>query len=190
MENGDRSKMILLINICKEKLHYFEFVKPVETILSKNKIEYLTKHYKEINISDLKNSDKIIICGTSLKDNDFLISNKFEWISLYSKPLLGICGGMEIIGKVFEGKIKEKKEIGFNEINFEIPFLGSYGKKFVYHLHNFYLDPSTIKDFEIFSKSYFNIPQAIKHKSKKIYGVLFHPEVRNENLIIEFCKLN
>ena len=42
------------------------------------------------------------------------------------------------------------------------------------------------KDFIKFTKS--KIPQAIKHKEKKIYGVLFHPEVRNKELILNFVK--
>ena len=72
--------MILLINICNEKLHELEFVKPIEDILNKNNIEFKTKHYSKIIKNDLK-SDKIIICGTSLKDNDFLKNLKyFEWL--------------------------------------------------------------------------------------------------------------
>ena len=32
--------MILLINICKEKMHYEEFVKPVENILKNYEIKF------------------------------------------------------------------------------------------------------------------------------------------------------
>jgi len=181
---------ILIINICKERLHELEFVKPIEAILEKQELTFETKHYKNLTIEDIKKPSKIIICGTSLKDNEFLEKEKmFEWILVYSKPLLGICGGMELIGKVYGAQVKKKQEIGLNEINFEIPFLGIYDKKQVYQLHDFYIDLSSTKNFEIHSKSYYNIPQAIKHKSKPTYGVLFHPEVRNKELVIEFCKL-
>ena len=66
--------MILIINICKEKLHYLEFVKPIEDILRKEKIEYQTIYYKKITDKELLNKklEKIIICGTSLKDNGYL----------------------------------------------------------------------------------------------------------------------
>src|SRR3989344_4621898 len=64
--------MVLLINVCKEKLHYYEFVKPIEDILGKNNLRFFTRHYKKISKEDLENADKIIICGTSLKDNEFL----------------------------------------------------------------------------------------------------------------------
>ena len=53
--------MILIINICKEKLGYYEFVRPIESILENNKIKFFTKHYNKVNKNDLKKSDKIII---------------------------------------------------------------------------------------------------------------------------------
>ena len=99
--------MILLIDICKEKLHYYEFVRPIEEILLKNKFKFLTKKYKYISDKDVNEAGKIIICGTSLKDNKFLDNLKyFKWIKEAKKPVMGICGGMQIISLIFEGKIK------------------------------------------------------------------------------------
>ena len=51
--------MILIINICKEKLHFYEFVKPIEDILKKNKIKFFTRHYKKLKQGDLANAKKI-----------------------------------------------------------------------------------------------------------------------------------
>jgi imidazoleglycerol phosphate synthase glutamine amidotransferase subunit HisH len=59
-------------------------------------------------------------------------------------------------------------------------------KEQVYHLHNYYADFSKIKEFVIYSGN--EIPQAVKHRSKKIYGVLFHPEVRQKSLILRFAE--
>ena len=183
-------KNILIINICKEKLHYYEFVKPIEDILKINNVGFFIKNYKEINDKDLKRAVKIIICGTSLKDNKFINNkniNKFNWLLTYNKPILGICGGMEIIGLVFNGKLKKKTEIGFFYESFEKNFLGLNGNCGVYHLHNYYIDFSGL-DFDIYCFSN-KIVQAIKHKSKEIYGVLFHPEVRQKKLIKEVCRI-
>ena len=210
--------MILIINICKERLHYYEFVKPICDILDNNKIRYFVKSYKEINRGDLEKCSKIIISGTSLYDNEFVLhSDKFKWILDFSKPLLGICGGMQIIGLLFNGKMKEKTEedknflkkkteIGFYFEDFKKNFLGLTGKEEVYHLHNYFVDFSKLPDFDILcgkeipishsdlvnskkkiSKS--KCSQAIKHKEKEIYGVLFHPEVRQKKLIFNFCRL-
>lgn len=180
-------KMILIINICKEKLHYFEFVKLIEDILESKKLKYFVKHYKDLNNNDLNKADKIIICGTSLYDNEFIKNLKyFSWIKKFEKPILGICGGMQIIGLIFGGKIKKKTEIGFYFENFNKEFLGLIGKQEVYHLHNYYIDFNRLNSFEIYCGE--KISQAVKHKEKEIYGVLFHPEVRNKELIEKFAN--
>ncbi len=193
--------MILIINICKEKLHYLEFVKPIEDILRKEKIEYQTIYYKKITDKELLNKklEKIIICGTSLKDNGYLENlEHFKWInfpklkcpagsSLEGKPILGICGGMQIISLIFGGILVENKEIGQIKVRFRKEFLNlKPSEKEVYLLHNY----SVINnEFEVFASSQeLEIPQAIKHKTKPIYGVLFHPEVRNKELINYFCE--
>ncbi len=176
---------VLIINICKEKLHYFEFVKPIEDILKNNRIKFKTLNYKKINRAKLMDYGKIIICGTSLKDDNYL-NTDFSWIKNTSKPVLGICAGMQIICLVFKEKLKKKIEIGFYKENFKRKFLGLRGEKEVYHIHNNYT--SLPKDFEKFTNS--KIPQAIKHKDKEIYGALFHPEVRNKELILNFVNKN
>ena len=109
----------------------------------------------------------------------------FQWLKKFDKPVLGICSGMHVISLIFNSKIKRKTNIGLNPISFTKNFLGYTGKKEVYELHNNYIIPST--DFQIYAKSK-GTPQAIKHKGKKIYGVLFHPEVRNKELILNFVK--
>jgi len=181
--------MILIINICKEKLHYYEFVKPVEGILKKEKIGFFLKSYKKISQKDLKKADKIIICGTSLFDNEFVDNlDKFDWIRGFDKPILGICGGMQIIGLIFNENLKADSEIGFFYEDFKKEFLGLKGKQEVYHLHNNYLNFSKSNLFEVFANKK-KITQAIKHNSREIYGVLFHPEVRQKDLIRKFCLL-
>ena len=161
--------MILIVNICKEKLHFYEFVKPIEDILRKNKKQFFTKHYKKITDKNLKKADKVIICGTSLKDNDFLDNlNKFIWIKSYKKPIFGICGGAHVIGLILGNELKEKKEIGLKKTNIR-NFRGINGEREVYHLHQFYVLPEI-------------------YHNRNIYATLFHPEVRNKEMIMNFCN--
>lgn len=195
--------MILIINICKEKLHYFEFVKPVEDILKNNEIKFFTKHYSKINSHDVDGADHLIICGTSLADNDFIKNvEKFSWMKKTNKPILGICGGMQVIGILFGGELNEKTEIGFYREMFKESFLGLKGEQEVYHLHNNYVDFS--EEFLVYSSGNGvssisgsenkkkiaepEISQAVKHREKEIYGILFHPEVRQKDLILNFSR--
>ncbi len=55
-----------------------------------------------------------------------------------------------------------------------------------YTLHNYSVEPS--QTFETLAESTKCI-QAIKHKQKNIYGVLFHPEVRNQEILKRFIQL-
>jgi len=175
--------MILLIKTNKETLHDLEFVKPIEDILKK---DYKVVEYKNLKKADLGKADKIIISGTSIKDNEFLKElEKFYWIKDYNKPILGICAGAQIIGLVCKGKLLKKPEIGMTKINFEKIFLGVFGEKQVYELHNNYVRFS--EDFLSFANN--EIQQAVKHKQKEIYAVLFHPEVGNKEMIREFVKI-
>jgi len=182
--------MILIINICKEKLHELEFIKPIEDILRKKKISFRTKHYKNVNQRNVKQFNKIIIAGTSLKDSGFLEDlNKFQWVKTYNKPILGICGGMQILVLLFKGMLKMEKEIGLLDIEFKEKFLGMEINRHCYNLHHFYVKSDEFKVFAESSKLNSKIPQAVKHKTKPFYGVLFHPEVRNKKLIVEFCRI-
>jgi GMP synthase (glutamine-hydrolysing) len=176
--------MILIIRICRFDLHYFEFVKPVEDILKKNKIEFITIFYSNITESLLQKADKIIICGTSLKDNNFVNNLKyFDWIKDFDKPILGICGGMQILGLIFNGKLSKNQEIGLTNVSFKKDFLGLNNDVEVYELHNYCIESN---EYNILAYSE-KCSQAAKHKTKPFYGVLFHPEVRNKNFIKKFA---
>ncbi len=179
----------LLVNVCKEKLHLYEFVKPVGDILKFIGKDFFVRHYLDLCEDDLKKCERVIICGTSLADRNYLENiNKFFWLRDFDKPVLGICAGMQILGLIFGGnkeEIKQKTEIGFYFENFSKGFLGLKGKKEVYHLHRNYVVFE--EGWEIFSEGD-GVQQAVKMKDKQIYGVLFHPEVRNKELVEEFVK--
>ena len=176
--------MILVVNVCKERLHYYEFVKPILDILGSVEERFFVRHYSEIEKRDLSNCDKIIICGTSLKDNKFVEDiDCFGFLRDFNKPVLGICAGMQILGLVFGGKMKKGFEVGFFKEKFDGEFLGLKGNIEAYHLHNNYVEFSGY--WESFSGG--EIPQAVMWKN--FFGVLFHPEVRNKKMILEFCRL-
>jgi len=144
------------------------------------------KHFLEITNQDLSQCDRVILSGTALKDTATLSQpEKFMWLKETEKPVLGICAGMETIGVVFGMPLIRSLEIGMTKINTlkENPLFGGDFK--AYSLHSYCVEPS--EDFEVWAESVKCI-QAIKHKHKKIYGVLFHPEVRNKETLKLFIQ--
>ena len=109
-----------------------------------------------------------------------LYFQEYEYLNTF------ILAGMQIIGIVYGGTLKSTTEIGFYKECFR-DFLGLTGEQEVFHLHNYYVEFELLDEFEIFSKGI--IAQAVKHREKPVYGVLFHPEVRQRELITNFCNL-
>lgn len=183
------SKPTLVVDLChiKNSLSKNEFVLPIANIIKNFGKDVLIRHYTEINREEIENAEQIILCGTALKDNEFSENlEKFYWLKNTDKKILGICAGMQIIGMVYGSKKILAKEIGMRKIEVckENKLLTSNIE--VYELHNYGNSPS--EDFEILAKSEICI-QAIKHKNNEIYGIMFHPEVRQKNVIENFLKL-
>ncbi len=175
--------MILIISVCSEKLHENEFVKPLEKFVGKNSF---VKGFDNLTSKDLERADKVIISGTSLKDFEYLKNlDKFSWIKGFEKPLLGICAGMQIMGLTFGSKVLEEKHVGAFREKFNCESLKFKGEKEVYYLHN----KAVSLPFGFLKlNSDLDYPTFFKHSSREIYGVLFHPEVYNGELIEEFVK--
>ena len=167
---------LLIINTCSNRLSEQEFVLPFEDKNTR------TNHYNDLK--DLNWANKILITGTALEDNEYIKDlNKFNWLKETDKPILGICSGAQIVASLFGGKIIKNKEIGMVEVNGNL-----FGKiRFqVYSLHQNGI--SNLNAFEVLAKSKNSI-QAIKHKSREVYGVIFHPEVRNNWVVEKFIEV-
>ena len=51
-------RKILIVNMCKELLHYYEFVKPIEGIVKEYNLDFQTVNYFEIKQINLNNSSE------------------------------------------------------------------------------------------------------------------------------------
>ncbi len=177
--------MILVVdmNWQPDSLGFYEFVLPILEV-AKELEECKVKHYSQIAASDLSNYSRIILAGTALKDNVTLGQpEKFTWIKEMDTPILGICAGMQTIGVVFGLMLTHCVEIGMTQIatlNSNPLFSGSFR---AYSLHNFSVESSD--EFEVLAESE-KCLQALKHKQRALYGVLFHPEVRNPEIVKRF----
>ena len=177
--------MILVVdmNCKKDSLGFYEFVLPIVSIVEESG-EALVRHYAEISQENIDKYDAVVLSGTPLKDHATLNQpEKFEWVKTCEKPILGICAGMQTIGLVFGAGLKKCLGIGMTQITTlkPNPLFSSTFK--AYTLHNFSIEPSG--DFDVLAESA-QCVQAIKHKERDVYGVLFHPEVRNNEILQRF----
>jgi GMP synthase-like glutamine amidotransferase len=181
--------MILVIDMSwkKNSLLSNEFVSPIYSVLNQLE-ECEVKHFLDVKNSELEGYSKVVLSGTALKDNATLKQvDKFQWIKTCDKPILGICAGMQTIALVFGVPLTTCLQIGMTEISTLKENQLFRGKFKAYTLHNYSVKVST--DFETLAQSLTCI-QAIKHKQKNIYGVLFHPEVRNQEILERFIQQN
>ena len=176
---------ILLVSTCSEKLSEHEFVFPIVEILKPN--DYNIVSYNDLDNISFLGYDKIIICGTSLQDNDYLnhLGNFNNLIDL-NKPILGICSGFQIVCAIFGESIITSKEIGMIDAITTQPNPLIRGAFQAYNMHNF-----SVKDpisFNVLAKAGETI-QLVSHKELNIFGVSFHPEVRNEQIVTNFLLI-
>jgi GMP synthase (glutamine-hydrolysing) len=99
---------------------------------------------------------------------------------------------MQAISLIFGETLVKNKEIGMVDVKTKIEnplFMGDFK---AYCIHTKTVKGSnkkTLRSFEILAGSKDCI-EAIKHKEKPVYGVLFHPEVRNPEIIVSFLKIS
>jgi GMP synthase-like glutamine amidotransferase len=180
--------MILVVdmNYKKDSLGFFEFVQPILVVASKLE-NCFVKHFLEVTEDELCRCDRVILSGTALKDTATLTQlEKFQWLKQISKPVLGICAGMETIGAVYKMQLAKSLEIGMTQIVTVKENPLAKGDFKAYSLHSICVEGSS--EFEVWAKSE-KCVQVIKHKQRQIYGVLFHPEVRNQEILTQFISI-
>ncbi len=190
-EMMQRKGRILLVDLCFEKdsLSQYEFVHPIRDTLQKADFLCNILHYTEVKSQALADHDKIILCGTALEDNVYADHLQlFSWIKDLKKPILGICAGMQIIGAVYGGSIVPHQAIGLEEIEIvrASPLLGEPRQIEGYHLHNYAV--TLPKGFMLLAGKT-DAFEAFQHHSHPTYGIIFHPEVRNQWILERFANL-
>ena len=91
----------LLMSTCNYALNDREFVFPISVILGEN--EHDIMYFEDCSKEVLSRYIKIIICGTSMQDFEYV-----EWLPFFgdllkefNNPILGICSGMQILTSIF-----------------------------------------------------------------------------------------
>jgi len=160
--------------------------------------------YNKIDSYILKNKNLlgIILSGgpNSVKDKK---SPKLDKkILAFNIPVLGICYGLQLLCKEFNGRIGQSnsREYGYSLItqkNKSILFIGVKKTSQVWMSHGDHIDKEP-RGFTITSLSNKSIISSIENKSKKIFGLQFHPEVYHSyegkkilsNFLLKICKIS
>jgi len=186
--------MILVVDISDPSvsLLFDEFVLPVIRIIQQIQVELLDVHISKINkIPD--DVSAIILCGTCIADLWYTKIPSHIDIIGFKGPVLGICAGMQILLRDDGGEIVPALEIGM--INIRLTDKGksdpiTTGKDIIsgYSLHQKMVHIPESWDILGVSDDLIKIPHIVRSNCNKKYGVLFHPEVRNEWIIERFVQ--
>jgi GMP synthase (glutamine-hydrolysing) len=180
--------MILLVDLCYREgsLGFEEFVLPIRRIVERSGFSSKEIHYCCDFTAEIGRSEAVVLCGTPLADNQFLVNiRQFSWLPACPVPVLGICAGMEVLTLVHGGNLDTCREIGMTpvRVSCEDPLLGRTGEFTAYELHGF--GCRVPEDLRVLAESD-RCVQVIRHKVRPQWGVMFHPEVRNEWVVERF----
>ena len=168
--------MTLIVSTCLHKLSEKEFVRPIAQVIEDCKIVHYQDDFNP------KSHDRVIITGTALQDNAYLNHiDAFSWLKTYSKPVLGVCAGMQILALVHGATLLHKKEIGMITVRTQKDNPLFQGDFAAYALHGNAVEE--LDGFDILATSDSCVQAIRKHN---YMGILFHPEVRNTHILDNF----
>lgn len=142
-----------------------------------------------LNSIDPSTYDGIILSGSSklpVLCNETLFETELSLIRDTTAPLIGICLGAELIACAFDGTLRDlgEKRTGLIDIvsTDEQALLLEKGRQFsVYEAHRWTID-TLPNEFHILATSSHG-PEIIKHHSRPLWGLQFHPEHLTESTV-------
>jgi len=175
--------VILVVDLCQRDLSRSEFVEPIAAIVGDGaKVVGSNYHLAE----DVEAASAVVICGTALADDGYMDHiERYEWLRTTRTPVLGICAGMQLIALLHGGRVVERMEIGMTSI---LPVGNDPlvpGPMDVYSLHKY--DLEDLNEFHVLARSA-ECVQAIAHRERDLFGILFHPEVRRGGVVTRFLE--
>ena len=133
----------------------------------------------------------IIICGTALADTWYRSHSLMPLLKGWKGPIFGICAGMQMLLSETGGEMVPLTEIGMipirpTEMGSKDILLNGKDEFSGYALHQY---TTTLSSQWIALAASDATVQVVKHCQNPWYGVLFHPEVRNDWMIERFVAL-
>lgn len=143
---------------------------------------------------DLDGLDGLVLSGgaPSIVSELDKLGNIKEYLEQHSYPIFGICVGAQFIALNFDGEVGTgtTPEFGRTEVFFDETggiFAGVPQMIIAWENHNDEIKKLS-PDFNVVAYSKTCKVQAFYHKKRPIFGVQFHPEVRNTEFGEEIFK--
>lgn len=136
----------------------------------------------EFNPEDTTDFDLILLSGSSqlpILNSRSLYEKEIDLIKNSEKPIIGICLGFELIAHAYGAKIKrmQNKEKGIIEIKVSSPedIFKDLPNFSVYESHRWVINKLPDELIELARSR--DCIEAMKHRSRHLYGFQFHPEM-------------
>lgn len=146
------------------------------------------------SIEEIKNENPsaIILSGGPSSINDKNAPQINNDIFTLDVPILGICYGLYVVVKAFNGKIEnaDSKEYGraLIKCNNQAQLFHGLGENETVWMSHGDRVASPPENFDVVASSENAETAAIQHREKKIFGVQFHPEVHHTENGVNFLK--
>lgn len=147
-------------------------------------------HYRDVTpeLIDSLTPSAVVLTGyhQDLSTYNFdEMSGLFRFLTSTSLPTLGICGGHQFIAKAYGRNIVPLGQLELGMIPTQLVgndelFRGLSNKAVVFYGHILQVDELP-PEFDLLAFNSVTAIQAMRHRSKPIYGVQFHPEASDKN---------
>ena len=162
--------------------YYDSFVYNIVHYLEGLDVEVAIVKDKDVDLPSLNSYDFIVLSpGPGLPNETFSMNSIFTNYA-ESKPILGICLGMQGVVSYFGGelynleKVEHGVSIEMNIITNNCIYKGVPNKMKVGIYNSWACSIKTTNELEVLSESNTKVVLSIKHKTLPIYGLQFHPE--------------
>lgn len=137
----------------------------------------------------------ILLSGSSqfpVEGNEQILNDEFALVLNATVPVIGICLGHEIIAKALGGTIENlhHQHVGLTKVNIvqEHDMFGGAKQFTVYENHRYGLK-EVPDSFEVLAETDHAVA-VMRHKTRQIYGMQFHPEHHVEHQFGDEVFLN